>query len=87
MNKIWHDRAWAEYIEWQTKDKRVLWRINKLLDDIDRNGYSGIGKPEPLHDNLSGWWSVRIDDKNRLIFRLTDGMLALLQCGSHYGDK
>jgi len=87
MTKIWHDTAWADYIYWQTQDKKTLRRINKLLEDIERNGYNGIGKPEQLTEDLNGFWSVRIDEKNRIIFRIVDGNLEIVQCGSHYGDK
>jgi len=87
MIKIWHDTAWEDYLYWQTQDKKTLKRINKLLQDIDRNGYNGIGKPEPLKENLSGWWSVRIDEKNRVIFRIVDEKFEITQCGSHYRDK
>ena len=58
MKKIWHDKAWEEYLYWQTQDKKTLKKINRLLTDIDRNGYNCIGKPEPLKENLSGYWSV-----------------------------
>jgi len=87
MIKIWHDTAWADYLYWQTQDKKTLKRINKLIQDIERNGYNGIGKPEPLKENLAGLWSVRIDDKNRIVFRIVGGKLEIMQCGSHYGDK
>jgi toxin YoeB len=88
MNKVWKDDAWEEYVEWQTKDKKTLKKINKLIDSIDRNGYNCIGKPEPLKGNFSGRWSVEIDEKNRLVFRITDdGKLEIVQCGTHYGDK
>ena len=87
MRKIWHDEAWAEYIEWQTKDKKTLKKINNLIKDIDRNGYDGIEKPEPLRGNWGGFYSVRIDEKNRLVFQISDGVLEIAQCGSHYGDK
>jgi toxin YoeB len=86
MKKLWHDEAWEEYVEWQTKDKKMLKRINKLLDDISRNGYNCIGKPEPLKNNLSGYWSVHIDEKNRIVFRLDEGVFEIIQCGEHYGD-
>jgi len=68
MTKMWHDTAWNDYLYWQTQDKRTLRKINTLVNDIERNGYNCIGKPEPLKDNLSGWWSVRIDEANRLVF-------------------
>ncbi len=58
-----------------------------LLKDIDRNGYRGIGKPEPLTGNLRGWWSRRIDDKNRLVYRIRENRIEIIQCGSHYRDK
>lgn len=86
MIKVWHDTAWQDYLYWQTQDKKTLRRINKLLQDIERNGYSGIGKPEPLKNDLSGYWSVRIDDRNRIVFRIKEGKLEIAQCGSHYRD-
>ena len=87
MRKIWSDEAWADYLYWQTQDKKTLRRINKLIQDIERNGYNGIGKPEPLKGDLSGYWSVRIDDVNRIIFRIVNDELEIWQCGSHYRDK
>lgn len=87
MIKSWDDEAWEEYLYWQTQDRRTLKRINQLLQDIDRNGYTGIGKPEPLKGNRSGWWSRRIDDTNRLVYRIKDGKVEIVQCGSHYDDK
>jgi toxin YoeB len=87
MNKLWQDEAWEDYLYWQTQDKKTLKRINKLLQDIERNGYGGIGKPEMLKGNLSGYCSVKIDDNNRIVFRITDGKLEIAQCGSHYRDK
>ena len=86
MKKIWHDEAWATYVFWQNQDKKTLKRINRLLKDIDRNGYRCTGKPEPLKGNLSGYWSVRIDEKNRIVFRITGDILEIVECGSHYGD-
>ena len=87
MNIYWEEKAWLEYLYWQTQDKKTLKRINKLLKDIDRNGYNCIGKPEPLKGDLSGYWSVRIDEKNRLIFKIEDDRIKVFECGSHYGDK
>ena len=87
MKKIWHDDAWADYLYWQTQDRKTLKRINQLLQDIERNGYSGLGKPEPLKGDYSGWWSRRIDDCNRVVYRIRDGVLEIVQCGGHYGDN
>ena len=87
MRKIWHDEAWEEYLYWQGQDKKTLRRINKILKDIDRNGYNCIGKPEKLSGNLSGFQSARIDEKNRIVFRIVGDMLEIAECGSHYGDK
>ena len=87
MNKVWHDRAWEEYIDWQSEDRKTLKRINNLLKDIDRNPFDGIGKPELLSGNLQGYWSRRIDDGNRIVYKVVDGQLVIIQCGSHYDDK
>ncbi|MBE8951585.1 MAG: Txe/YoeB family addiction module toxin [Quinella sp. 1Q7] len=87
MNIYWEEKAWLEYLHWQTQDKKTLKRINKLLKDIDRNGYNCIGKPEPLKGDLSGSWSVRIDEKNRLIFKIEDDQIKVFECGTYYGDK
>ena len=87
MKKLWLDEAWEEYLYWQTQDKKTLRRINLLLKDIDRNGYNCTGKPEALSGNLSGYWSVRIDSKNRIVFRINNGNIEIIQCGSHYRDK
>jgi toxin YoeB len=87
MPKLWYDEAWDDYEHWQTKDRKTLKKINRLLESIERNGYNSIGKPEPLKHDLAGWHSVKIDDKNRIVFRIKDGNIELLQCGSHYRDK
>lgn len=87
MNKLWQDEAWEDYVYWQTQDRKTLKRINQLLQDISRNGYDGIGKPEPLRGNHSGWWSRRIDDTNRLVYRINNGIVEIAQCRSHYGDN
>ena len=84
MEKLWHDLAWNQYLEWQGRDRRTLKRINTLITSIERNGYDSIGKPEPLTGNLSGWWSVRIDEKNRLVFVIQDGKLIIHSCRDHY---
>lgn len=87
MIKIWQDDAWEEYLYWQSQDKRTLKRINQILKDIERNSYEGIGKPELLSGNLSGFWSRRIDSKNRIVYRIKDNKIEIAQCGSHYKDK
>ena len=87
MNKAWQDDAWEDYLYWQKQDKRTLNKINQLLKDIDRNGYEGIGKPEPLVGDLSGYWSRRIDEKNRIVYKIEKGQIIIIQCGSHYRDK
>ncbi len=87
MKKVWDDAAWEDYLHWQEEDKRILRKINRLLKDIDRNGYQCTGKPEPLTGDLSSYWSVRIDEKNRIVFRIIDNQLEIWQCGSHYRDK
>ena len=87
MKKVWQDDAWEEYLYWQTQDKKALNKIKRLLRDIDRNGYNCTGKPEPLKEDLSGYWSVRIDEKNRLVFRIVDEQIEIYQCGTHYGKN
>ena len=87
MRKIWSDEAWEEYLYWQTQDKRTLKRINELLKDIVRgNPYEGIGKPEALKGNLAGFWSRRIDEHNRLVYRVQGEDCQIAQCKGHYGD-
>ena len=87
MNKIWQDDAWDDYLYWQNEDKKMVKRINQILRDIDRNGYLGIGKPERLSCNLAGFWSRRIDEKNRIVYRIVNNQIEIAQCGSHYRDK
>jgi len=85
---IWHDTAWADYLYWQTQDKRTLKRINLLIKDIERNGNDGIGKPEVLRGNLSGFWSRRIDNCNRLVYCIKDSSdIQIAQCKGHYSDE
>jgi len=86
MQKAWTDDAWEDYLYWQNQDKKTLKRINLLLKDIDREPFSGIGKPEPLTGNLQGYWSRRIDDANRIVYKIKDGQLIVAQCGGHYDD-
>lgn len=91
MKKKWHDTAWEQYLYWQTQDKRTLKKINSLLKDIDRNGYNCGGHQEALSGNLSGFHSVEIDEKNRIVFMIVkngnEDELIIIQCGGHYDDK
>lgn len=84
MKKIWQEEAWEDYLYWQTQDKKTLKRINSIIKDIERNPFEGIGKPEPLKFDLSGCWSRRIDDTNRIVYRINKDILEILQCRTHY---
>jgi len=86
MKKIWFDEAWDDYVLWQTIDKKTLKKINQLLKDIEREPYAGIGKPEPLKHNLSGWWSRQIDEANRIVYRIKNEKIEIAQCKGHYSD-
>lgn len=86
MKKIWFDEAWNDYLYWQQQDKKTIKRINQLIKDVERNHFSGIGKPEPLKGGLSGFWSRRIDDTNRLVYRINGEVLEILSCKGHYND-
>jgi toxin YoeB len=80
----WTDEAWKDYIYWQTQDKKTLKRINKLINDTMRQPFEGIGKPEPLRENLFGFWSRRIDDTNRLVYAVDDDFITIISCRYHY---
>lgn len=80
----WTDEAWNRYVYWQTKDKKTLRRINKLIQTTKKTPFEGIGKPEPLQENLSGFWSRRIDDTNRLVYAVDDDYLTIISCRYHY---
>ncbi len=87
MTKSWTDDAWEDYEYWMSQDKKTLKQIHKLIKDIDRNGYTGIGHPEPLTGDLSGYWSRHIDEKNRIVYKIENNIVKIIQCGSHYRDK
>ena len=87
MKLFWDERAWEDYTYWQTQDKKTLKRINAIIKDIMRNGHDGIGKPEALKENLSGWWSRRIDDENRIVYKESDDAIIIASCKGHYNDK
>ncbi len=80
----WDYDAWADYVYWQAQDKKTLKRINLLINDILRNPYDGIGKPEALKDNLSGLWSRRIDEKNRIVYIVEENTVIIISCIGHY---
>ena len=82
------ETGWNDYVFWETQDKKALKKINNLIEDIMRNGHNGVGKPEALRNDMSGWWSRRIDDKNRFVYRLTgDDAVEITQCKGHYENK
>ncbi|MFC1685199.1 Txe/YoeB family addiction module toxin [Pseudomonadota bacterium] len=78
------EAAWSDYLYWQGQDKKTLKRINKLIADVMRSPFEGIGKPEPLKENLSGLWSRRIDDTHRLVYAVTDSHITVIACRYHY---
>ena len=80
----WTKESWSDYVYWQTQDKKTLKRINKLITDTQRSPYMGIGKPEPLKENLAGFWSRRIDESNRLVYAVDSNQLTIISCRYHY---
>ena len=80
----WTDEAWSDYVYWQTQDRKTLKRINTLINDTKRTPFRGIGKPEALKENLSGFWSRRIDEANRLVYAVDDAYLTIISCRYHY---
>ncbi|MDH6181549.1 toxin YoeB [Microbacteriaceae bacterium SG_E_30_P1] len=86
MKYVWHESAWLDYEWWQTQDRKVLKRINLLLRDISRNGNEGIGKPEALKHGFHGYWSRRITDEHRLVYRIEGDEVRIAGCRYHYGD-
>ena len=84
MEIVWQENAWEDYLYWQINDKQKLKRINELIKDCQRNKFEGIGKPEPLKGNLSGMLSRRIDNEHRLVYKIQDNRLHVIQCRFHY---
>lgn len=84
MMLAWASTAWEDYLYWQQQDKQMLRRINLLIKDIQRQPFVGIGDPEPLRHNWSGYWSRRIDKEHRLVYKATDELLIIAQCRYHY---
>ena len=87
MKLSWHEKAWGEYVAWQTEDKKTLRKINKLIKDMLRDPFKGLGKPEPLVGDLQGCWSRQIDDANRIVYKVEKEQIIIIQCGTHYKDK
>lgn len=84
MNKFFTDESWADYVFWQENDKRFIKRINELIKEIERTPFTGIGKPEPLKHHLSGYWSRRINEEHRIIYRVEQDRMIILSCRYHY---
>lgn len=84
MKIVWDESAWEDYLWWQQQDRKILKRINLLIKDIARNGHEGIGKPEALKHDWSGFWSRRITDEHRLIYAITDSSILIASCRYHY---
>ena len=81
---IWDSKAWQDYVYWQSQDKKTLKRINRLIQNTLTSPFEGIGKPEPLKESLSGYWSRRIDETNRLVYRVADDYIKIISCRYHY---
>lgn len=81
---LWDSKAWQDYLYWQRQDRKTLKRINKLIQNTLTTPFEGIGKPEPLKESLSGYWSRRIDETNRLVYRVTDDYIKIISCRYHY---
>ncbi len=81
---IWDAKAWQDYLYWQSQDKKTLKRINRLIQNTLTTPFEGIGKAEPLKESLSGYWSRRIDETNRLVYRVTDEYIKIISCRYHY---
>jgi len=84
MEIVWQKNAWEDYLYWQKNDKQKLKRINELIKDCQRNKFEGIGKPEPLKENLAGLWSRRIDNEHRFVYKIEENRLPIIQCRYHY---
>ncbi len=84
MKILFAENAWEDYLYWQQNDKKILQRINQLIKEIQREPFSGIGKPELLKFNWSGYWSRRINDEHRLVYKVQDNTISIAQCRYHY---
>lgn len=86
MPLFWEDRAWEDYLFWQTQDKKTLRRINAIINDVKRNPFEGVGKPEPLRGNMQGYWSRRIDEYNRVVYFQKGDVVYIVACRGHYDN-
>lgn len=84
MKVTFHDEGWDDYLYWQTHDRKLLAKINTLIKEGSRTPFTGTGKPEPLRGEFSGWWSRRINEEHRLVYRKTEDGLLIAQCRYHY---
>ena len=84
MKKVWEDSAWDDYLYWQNTDRKMLNKVNELIKSCERTPFSGIGKPEPLKEKLKGYWSRRIDNTHRLVYKVENETLIISQCRFHY---
>ncbi|MCT1601566.1 Txe/YoeB family addiction module toxin [Kocuria sp. p3-SID1433] len=85
MQLLWDEAAWEDYLWWQAQDRKILKRINRLLEDVQRNGNEGIGKPEALKHGFGGFWLRRITDEHRLVYKVLEDRVLIAQCRYHYG--
>lgn len=83
----WTNESWSDYLYWQSQDRKTLKRINKLIVETQRNPFEGVGKPEPLKENLAGFWSRRIDETNRLVYAVEENVLTIISCRYHYEKR
>jgi toxin YoeB len=86
MKLVWDENAWEDYLWWQAQDRKILKRINALIKDIDRNGNEGMGKPEPLKHAFQGYWSRRITEEHRLVYKINNDEMRVAACRYHYGN-
>lgn len=86
MNKMFSDNAWQDFLLWIHENRKIARKISQLISDIERNGNQGLGKPEALKGNLSGYWSRRITEKDRLIYRFDETTIYIAACKGHYDD-
>lgn len=86
MRLTWLPNGWKDYLYWQENDRKILQRVNELIKDAQRNPFTGLGKPQALRNNLSGWWSRRITQEHRLIYKVENECLPIMQCRFHCGD-